>query len=606
MRVTRFYGIVGVSLAATLIAGCAALGGNGSNGSANQGVRPSTVVNAAKSVTGPISDVASYTGNVQAANTVNVAPQISGRIVKLNVDVGSQVKAGDVIAELDSSTLNAQVAQAQAGVDAAQVKLQQIQAGARPEAADAAQANAQAAEAKLQAIQNGARPETVAQAKANLDTAKAKLAVIQQGARPESVGQAKANLDAANAKLKAVVDGPTPDQVAAAQLQVEQAKDALASAQATKDGQCRTPGFQCEAGQAAAFSSTTALAVAQQNLKTLTDPPTQDTINQAQAAVDAAQQAYDLAKNPYTAQDLAQAQAAVDAAQQAYNLAKSPYTAQDLAQAQAAANAAEDQAKLAATPYTDLDVKAAQTTVEQAQAALTIAKSQLQQAVITAPFNGVITAKMLSVGALASPSTPIVSLMSPDLQVQFAIDESRIGNVKTGQTVTLTTTAFPGKTFPAQVNSIYPSADPKTHTFTAVVQPKDTTGELRAGMFVTLQITVASFPNAILIPNLALVQRGPQSIVFVADNGRAKLVPVTTGIADDNNTQILNGLTAGEQVITSGQANLNDGSLIRVAGGGSSGSSAGQPGAGTSTARQPAAGTSGARSAARETPTPGK
>ncbi len=605
MRVVRVVGVAGAGLAAILLAGCSALGGNPTSGGANRGGQPATVVNAAKAVTGPISEVATYTGNVQPGNTVNVAPQISGRIVKLNVDVGSQVKAGDVLAQLDTSTLSAQVAQAQAGVDAAQVKLQQIQAGARPEAADAAQANAQGAEAKLQAVQAGARPETVAEAKANLDAAKAKLAVIQQGARPENVGQAKANLDAAIAKLKALLDGPTPDQVAAANLQVEQAKDALAASQANKDGQCnpRNPSYLCEAAQAQAFSATTALAVAQQNLKTLTDPPTQDAINQAQAAVDAAQQAYDLAKNPYTAQDLAQAQAAVDAAQQAYNLAKAPYTAQDLAQAQAAATAAEDQAKLAAAPYTDLDVKAAQAAVEQAQAALAIAKAQMQQAIITAPFDGVITAKMLSVGALASPSTPIFTIMSPDLQVQFSIDESRIGNVKTGQTVSLTTTAFPGKTFPAQVTSVYPSADPKTHTFTVVVQPKDTTGSLRAGMFVSLQVTIASFPNAVLVPNAALVQRGPQSIVFVANNGRAQLVPVTTGIADDNNTQIVNGITAGEDVVTSGQANLNDGSAIRVVGNPASGGSAARP-AGGSGARPTGAAAGRSGSATRATATP--
>ncbi|MGH2460925.1 MAG: biotin/lipoyl-binding protein, partial [Chloroflexota bacterium] len=233
MRVGRVHGFVGLGLAVTLLAGCGALGGNGTTPSANQGVRPATVVSAVKAFTGPISEVASYTGNVQPADTVNVVPQISGRVVKLNVDVGSQVKTGDVIAELDTTTLNAQVAQAQAGVDSAQVKLQQIQAGARPEAIDAANANAQSAEAKLQVIQNGPRSETVAEAKAALDTAKAKLAVIQQGARPENVAQAKANLDAAQAKLKQLTDGPTADQVAAAQLQVEQAKDSLTAAQAT-------------------------------------------------------------------------------------------------------------------------------------------------------------------------------------------------------------------------------------------------------------------------------------------------------------------------------------------------------------------------------------
>jgi HlyD family secretion protein len=495
-----------------------------------------------------------------------VVPTISGRITKLNVDVGSQVKAGDVIAELDKAQLNAQVEQAQAGVDAANVKLQVIQAGARPEAVAAADANVQAAQAKLDAIKSGARTETVGEAKAALDTAKSKLAVIQAGPRPENVASAKANLDAAQAKLQQLLDGPTPDQVAAAKLSVEQSKDSLLSAQTSKDAACRSQGPSCNAAQATADAAETAVTIANQNLKTLTDPPTQDAINQAQAAVDAAQQAYNLAQKPYTDQDLAQAEAAVASAEQAYELAQTPYVSTDVTQAQAAADAAASQAKLAAQPYTDLDLKSAQVAVQQAQAALDIAKTQLAQADILAPFDGVITAKLLSVGALAGPSTPIVTMNSPSLQVQFAIDETKVANVKAGQQVTLTSTAYPGKQFPAKVASVYPSADPKTHTFTVVVNPADSGGLLRAGMFLTLQVTTASFPTATLIPNVAVVQQGSQSVVFTVTNNVAHLVPVTLGISDDSNTQVLGGVNPGDDVVTTNQASLSDGAAVRVAG----------------------------------------
>lgn len=563
----RFFDVARLLVVGTVVVGCSAIGGGPPAQSAGGG-RAATVITVAMVTTGPISQTIGYNGTVQAADTVNVAPVISGRVMKLNVDIGSSVKAGDVIAELDKSTLNAQVAQAQSAVDAANVKVEVIKAGARPEAIAAAQASAASAQAKLDAVKNGARSETVAVARSAVDTARAKLAAIQAGARPESVAVAKANVNAAQAKLQQLLDGATPDQVASAQLSVEQSKNTLFSAQTTRDGQCapRNPSYVCQAAQASVNAAETGVTVARQNLKTLTDQPTQDAINQAQAAVDAAQQAYNLAQKPYTDQDVAQAQSALASAQQAYQLASNPFTAQDVQQAQAAADQASQQAKLAGQPYTDLDLKSAQVAVQQAQAALDVAKTQLSQANVVAPFDGVVSAKLLSVGALASSSTPIVSLISPHLQVQFSIDEARISNVQAGQAVALTTSAFPGKQFGAKVAMVAPTADSKTHTFSVLVEPTDTSGSLRAGMFVTLNVTVASFPKATLVPNQAIVQQGAQSVVMVVANNAAHVTPVTLGITDDKNAQVVGGVNDGDQVATSNQSNLTEGSPVRIAG----------------------------------------
>lgn len=606
MRGARVLVVGRLVLVGALLSGCSAIGGrNGGGGPANQGVRPATVVTAAKVTAGPISQTAEYTGTVQPGDTVNVVSQIAGQIVKLDVDVGSSVKKGQVLAELDKTTLQAQEAQAEAGVEAAQVKLAQVKAGGRSETVAQAQANLDAAKAKLAAMKAGGRPEAVAQAQANLDAAKAKLAAIKAGPRAENVGIAQANLDAAKAKLQQLLDGPTPDQIAAAKLQLEQAKDALVAVQANKDGQCnpRNPSYVCEAAQAQAFAAETAVNVAAQNLKTLTDPPTQDAINQAKAAVDAAEQQYKLALAPYTDADVTQAQAAVTGAQEQYQLAKTPYTSTDLAQAQAAVDGATAQLSLAQKPYTDLDVQAAEVALKQAQAVLTIAQANLKAADVVAPFDGVISAKLVSPGALATPQTPIFTLISNQSQVQFAIEQSRIGNVKVGQTVDLTSSAFPGKEFPARVASIYPSADPKTHTFTVSVVPQNDSGDLRPGMFVNLALTIASFPSATLVPNVAVVQRGPQSIVFVVEDGKVRLQAVTLGISDDRNTQVLQGVNVGDTVVTSGQANLNDGSPVRVAGpepGGANGARQGGPAAGGTSGRagQPPGGRTGQSPAA--------
>ena len=218
------------------------------------------MVNVAKAVTRPIAQTIGYTGTVQPADTVSVVPVTSGQIVALKVDVGSTVKTGDIIAQLDSSTLTAQVGHAQAGVNVASVKLAQILAGARPEAVAVAQANVDTAQSKLDAIQAGGRPEAVGEAQANLDTANSKLAAILAGPRPENVANAKANLDSAKSKLKQLMDGPTPDQVAASKLSVEQAKNLLYSSQITREGTCgKASSGGCQAGQATVNASQSAV-----------------------------------------------------------------------------------------------------------------------------------------------------------------------------------------------------------------------------------------------------------------------------------------------------------------------------------------------------------
>src|SRR5579859_416650 len=139
-------GLFASGLLATVVVACGAIGigGNASGAGPGAGVRPGTTVSVAKVVGGPITQTVAYSGNVQAGDSVSLVPKTSGRITKFDVDVGSTVKAGDVVAELDHTGLDALLAQAQAAVDAAQVKLAQVQAGARPEADAVAHANVRA------------------------------------------------------------------------------------------------------------------------------------------------------------------------------------------------------------------------------------------------------------------------------------------------------------------------------------------------------------------------------------------------------------------------------------------------------------------------------
>src|SRR5450756_215907 len=161
---------------------------------------------------GPISASLSYSGSVTSVSSVSVLPKTSGRIEKLAVDVGSQVKKGDVIAQLDAASLQAQVAQAQANLEAASAKYASLQAGPRSEQVAQAQLAVDSAQARLDALKRGARSEQIqaAQAqvdsgKANVSAAEAKLETVKKGPTETQWAQALAAVDSARANMQAAV-----------------------------------------------------------------------------------------------------------------------------------------------------------------------------------------------------------------------------------------------------------------------------------------------------------------------------------------------------------------------------------------------------------------
>lgn len=607
----RFRRGLGVALVAPLLLVACSIAPSGQPPAASVAVRTAPVS------TANVSGAVVYSGNATSKSKVSLLPKIAGQITVLNVDVGTKVKKGDVIAELDHATLDAQVSQAEAGVAVAQSKLDTIKTGSRPETVEQAKSNLDAAQAALTFLQNGGRvenvqaaqgnldaaaarvaalqsgrPETVAQAQANLKAAQAKLQTLKNGPRPEVVAEAKASLDAAQAKLQQLKNGATSQQIAVAQQGLEQAKDAAYAADVSKDGACNpvNPKYVCDAAKAAADAADTGVNTAQAQLNVLTAPPTVDQVNQAQAAVDAAQKAYELAKNPYTAQDLAQAQAAVDAAaaqvqlaqnpgsasdlaaaqgavesaQAAVNLAKQPASTADLAKAQSAVDIAAQQLKLAEQPYTDQDVNAATAALQQAQAALTAAKVTRDQAIVTAPFDGVIASKLLSVGAMAAPTTPIAVLIDPNVDVVLNVDPAQAASLHPGDAATITSDALAGRSMPAKVDTVAPSTDPQTHTVEVKIAPKDQTSGLTDGTIAQVRLVTATHQGVVVVPSGAIVQYSGNPTVYVVANGVATPRTIQTGLSDGKNTEVTSGLKVGETIVVSGQDHLNGATPVTV------------------------------------------
>lgn len=518
---------------------------------------------------GSITAVVNSTGQVAPWTQAKLSFRANGRVVSVPVRVGDVVKKGDVLASLDTTDLKIQVEQAQANLDSAQAKLDAIQAGPRPEDVAAAQAALDAAQAKLDGMLAGGRPEDVKSAEAALASAQAKLRELKSGSLPSDLAAAQAAVDEAQTTLanaKAALANlqrpPDPLAIQAAQLAVEQAKDTLWSAQSNRDGTCnpQNPRYLCNAANATVASDEVALQQAEVKLQQLQQAPKAEDLDAAKAAVASAQSQLDSArvrlaqlKSAPASDDVVQAEAAVTQAQQALDLAKKPFSDADIAQQRQIVAQAKAALDLKKSPYTPSDVAAAKAAVAEAKAQLDLAQYNLDSATLKAPFDGIVSSVNVNVGELATSASanPIISLVDPNnLRLEVSVDETDVANVEVGQTANVTFDALPGKTFQGKVVAIAPSASVQQGVATYLVSISLVNAEgVKPGMTGNADIVYATHDNALLVPTRSVRVEGNRRVVSVLEGSKLVAKPVTVGVSDDQSTEILAGLKAGEQVV---------------------------------------------------------
>ncbi len=535
-----FRGIVTALLAVPLLAGCnlpiptipgLPFGPAPASPTPAARQRPSVVVSVTPAKAGDISSMLTYAGAVQPRATVNVVPKAPGRIEKMYVDVGSVVKQGDIIAELDHVSLDAQVAQAEANVLSAQARLDTYLAGGRPEDVTSALAGVDAAQARLDLAMKGPT---------SADVASADSAVVA----------ARSSLSAAQQRLADVMAKPKPEVVRSAELVVQKERDTLNQLYINRDGTCgnkRNADYVCNGAKAQAAAQEGIVARAINDLNTAKMPATPEELKAAQDAVTGAQ-------------------AALDSANSRVAYLKTLPNPEDIAAAQAALEQAKQQVGLKANPYTDRDVRTGQAGVAQAQAALDVTKAARAEANIVTPFDGVVSARLIAEGGFTSTNTPLVTLVSNDVEVLLNLEEANLGKVQVGLPVTLTVAAYPGQPIPAKISSVNPTADTRTHTFPVKVSPTTQDGKLRGGMFADVRITAEQRRGVVLVPKDAIVAKGTRQVLFTTANGVASQRDIKIGIMDEQNAEIISGVSAGDQVVIQGQATLNDNDPVRMAG----------------------------------------
>jgi len=361
-------------------------------------------------------------------------------------------------------------------------------------------------------------------AEATLDQARVNLQ-LQTRAQSSSVSQAMLNVQAQRIALAKLRAGSRPQEVA-------QAEAALAGAQAT-------------------------LANAEQNLtrsrtlfgegllarKDLESAQAEE--RTARAAVTSAEQALSMAKQGNRPEDVRAGELALAQAEQELKAARG----QDVQ------NAAKKQ-----------DVLIAEGQLSAARAALQSTVAQARTLTIVSPVEGTVVGRTVNPGETVDVTTVIATIVNLDrVRILLNVPPDRVGQITPGDVVEFSADVDPQLRHSARITVVNQALDPTSNTVQVEAVADNADRTLKDDGFVKASIVTRIRSNAILVPASALVDKDGKATVFVAgDDGVAHAVEVRTGVREGDRVEVLGGLKQGQQVVTAGAFELEDGTKIKA------------------------------------------
>jgi membrane fusion protein (multidrug efflux system) len=203
--------------------------------------------------------------------------------------------------------------------------------------------------------------------------------------------------------------------------------------------------------------------------------------------------------------------------------------------------------------------------LKNAEAAVKSQSVRINDTRIRAGISGTINKKMVEPGMVVSPGTPLFEIVNiTPLKLSVLVDESQIGKIAVGQSVQIKVNVLADESYSGKITFIAPKSDASLN-FPVEIEVQNN-GKLKAGMYATatFKTSGSETQNMLTVPATAFVNGVSSGKLFVVNNGTAKLISVQTGKVYGDKVEILSGLEEGQQVVTSGQINLDNGSKINI------------------------------------------
>lgn len=213
--------------------------------------------------------------------------------------------------------------------------------------------------------------------------------------------------------------------------------------------------------------------------------------------------------------------------------------------------------------------------LDQAKVALTNAEANYEQAKINlgdtrikAPIDGVINKKFIEKGSMLTsmPATNLFEIVNVSkLKLKVTANEIQVTKLSVGDEVTVTASVFPDKKFKGKITFIASKAD-NTLSFPVEIELENSEDNaLKAGMYGSANFSSSDQEQKMtVVPRSAFVGSVSSNQIFVVESGEAKLKTVTAGRIIGEQVEILNGLSIGDEIVTTGQINLEDGNAVEV------------------------------------------
>ena len=480
--------------------------------------KSSTSVETVTATRGNIVQEVSVTGNTKPAETLDLAFEQAGKVRRVYADIGDNVSAGQILVELDSSQLYAELAEAEANIDVQKAELDELNKGATAE------------EIAVYEIK-------LSNARASIEDAKKNLIDKLQDAYTKSD-------DAVRNKVDQYFNNPRGSSpslvfIATGSSEVERLRViieyVLNSWKASLDKLSISSDFDVYVSSANS-NLDQIKSFLEKNASVLNSFAASASISQT--SIDTYRSAVSTARTNVNA-----AIANLQDAEETFNSAKSDVL---LAEKNLALE------KAGSTPET-IAAQAAQ--VKQTEASADVIRVKIGKNYLKSPISGIVTEQDAKVGEVISANTSIVSIISSgSFEIEASIPEADIAKVKIGDSARITLDAFGNDVFfDAKVTKINPGETliEGVATYKTTFQFVNKNEGVKTGMTANIDITTAKKENVIVIPQKAVVNKDGGQFVRVLEEKAVKEYPAKTGLrGSDGNIEIIEGIKEGDRVIT--------------------------------------------------------